>query len=298
MGYDLDSGSERLIQSHAKAIDLHPDFDLIGAVEVSSVLREVFTKKYHKPAYVDLQTALADLTPDLFIVAVPTMFHFSIVNEIIRLARPVAILCEKPLSYDLDEARLMIKLCEDAGIKLIVNYIRRSEPGALQIKRDLSSGKIQGPIKGVCYYSKGFLHNGSHFFNLLQFWLGDVKSYKVLNKGQKLDTNDAEPDIFVSFNNGDVIFLSTWDDTYSDHSIEFVSPSGKLSYQKGGSFINWFNLEGGVERLEIIPNEIYKYQWNVLNNLSKMLSGHKDFFLCDGCEALGTLIVMNKIINE
>lgn len=297
MGYDLNSHNEDLIQSHAKAIDLHPDFDLLGAVDISPKLREIFKLMYKKPSYTDLATALKDLSPELVVIAVPTKFHFSIIKEVIRISKPVAILCEKPLSYDVREAQLITKLCEENEIMLIVNYIRLSDPGAIEVKRALSSGKIKMPVKGVCYYSKGFLHNGSHFFNLLEFWLGDLKSFKVLNKGKKLGINDSEPDIFVSFKNGDITFLSTWDDAFCEHSIELMSPSGKLSYQNGGSLISWTDAaKGGAT--EIIPNEIYKYQWNVLNNLSKMLSGSKDFFLCDGYQALDTLTVMNNIINN
>ena len=40
---------------------------------------------------------------------------------------------------------------------------------------------MRPPIKGVCWYSKGLLNNGSHFINLLEFWLGDYVSNKRLN---------------------------------------------------------------------------------------------------------------------
>ena len=95
--------------------------------------------------------------------------HSLTLKEVLAHSTPKLILCEKPLAYDLDEAGEMVEACESAGVKLFVNYMRRADPGAIEIKARIESGQIATPIKGVAWYSKGFLHNGSHFFNLLEF---------------------------------------------------------------------------------------------------------------------------------
>ena len=44
-----------------------------------------------------------------------------------------------------------------------------------QYKKMFINGEIQGPIKGVAWYSKGIVNNGSHLINLLEYWLGHIK---------------------------------------------------------------------------------------------------------------------------
>ena len=42
MGYDLDCDPNTSVYSHARAISLHPDFELVGAVDLSQLLRSTF----------------------------------------------------------------------------------------------------------------------------------------------------------------------------------------------------------------------------------------------------------------
>jgi predicted dehydrogenase len=302
MRYDLLTLDDTIIQTHTRAIELHPEFELIGAVDPAAELQHFFEYKFKKPAFATVQSALQQLCPDIVVISCPTVYHCSVIKEVINYSKPCLILCEKPLSYSLDEAEEIVKICEQAGIKLIVNYIRRSDVGVIEIKRRIADREIKGPFKGVCYYSKGFLHNGSHFFNLFQFWLGDILNHKILNNGPNLGPNDSEPDLFVSFDYGDIIFLSTWNESFAHHNIELVSQSGKLNYQFGGSLITWqasnIDTVTSINEIEIIPNEIFRYQWNVLDNIAKMLTGKESFSLCNDKEAFQTLKQMNSIINN
>jgi hypothetical protein len=206
------------------------------------------------------------------------------------------------LSYDIHEAETMVKLCKQKNVELIVNYIRRSDVGAIQIKHRIDTQKIQGKFKGTCYYSKGFYHNGSHFLNLLQYWLGKVEGFKLLQTSRKIDEFDAEPDLLISFEKGDIVFFSSWNEHFAFHDIRLVSPSGIILYQNGGELIQHlaFNkLSNTLEELpEVIQSGMRCYQWHVLNNISEMLDCKNSFALCDGNEALETIRVINTIFNS
>ncbi len=219
MGYDLNNLDNEIIYTHVKAINLHEDFELIAAVELSETLRNIFTEKFNKPVFANLEDALNTCHADIYIIACPTKFHFETLVAILNSDSPKVILCEKPLSYDLKEAEEMVTLCENKNVKLIVNYIRRSDIGAIEVKQRINSGKIKPPFKGTCYYSKGFYHNGSHFLNLLQFWLGKVIDSKLLNTGLIINEYDSEPELLVSFEKGDIVFFSTWDNNFAFHEI-------------------------------------------------------------------------------
>lgn len=305
MEYDLNISVDEAVFTHTRAFSIHPEFELLGAVDPSAEKRSMFTQKYAKPAFVDITEALQCTNPQIVVIASPTDYHKAILEEVLNFSKPLAILCEKPLAYNISDARLMVELCEQKGVSLFVNYVRRSEPGSIEVCNRIKKGLIETPIKGIVWYTKGFLHNGSHFFNLLEFWLGTYHRSTIISEGRIWQGIDSEPDVFVEFENGSITFLSAWEESFSHYTIELLSPSGRLRYENGGEYIEWQNInldsrfpDYSVLRYppEIIPNSMYKYQWHVADQLAKALSGQAAS-ICIGGEALTTLEYMNQIVN-
>lgn len=305
MGYDLEHAPNERIYSHARAFSQHPDFKLLAAVDPDAERRAVFTTAYEAPAYEDLAFALTEHQPNLIVVAASTQFHNEILHVALSQGCPDIILCEKPLSYDIDEARQMVQHCRDKGIQLYVNYMRRSDPGVIEVKRYIDEGIIATPIKGVAWYSKGFIHNGSHFFNLLEYWLGPVKDSDVLEHGRLWGGVDPEPDVRVKFEKGIVVFLSAWEEAFSHYTVELVSPSGRMRYEQEGGLIQWQPVQDDpvfkgysilASQAEIIPNGMAHFQYNVADQLARVIRG-ESAHTCSGVEALYTLENMNLIIE-
>lgn len=305
MGYDLELDPATVIYSHCRAFSLHPAFELIGAVDPSAAQRELFELHYGKPAYANIESALKVGAASIVIIASPTVKHSETLNMVLH-TKPKFILCEKPLAYDLVEARNMVEACENAGVKLFVNYMRRADAGAIEVKKRIEDGAISLPIKGVAWYSKGFLHNGSHFFNLLEFWLGSFVKVKVLDSGRLWDNHDPEPDVQVEFERGKVVFQAAWEEAFSHYTIELLSPSGRLRYERGGESIAWQSTYpdpniSGYEVLrpasEMINNGMNRYQWHVADQIADALAD-RSHNLCTGRQALETLEAMHQIINQ
>ena len=306
MGYDLALDPATAVYSHARAFSLHPAFELLGAVDPSATQRVLFESHYGQPTYSDTENALKENAASVVVIASPTVEHCGVLSTVLLHSKPKAILCEKPLAYDLAEARKMIETCEDAGVELFVNYIRRADPGAIEVKCRIESNAIAAPIKGVAWYSKGFLHNGSHFFNLLEFWLGSFVKAKVLDSGRLWENHDPEPDVQVEFERGKVVFQAAWEEAYSHHTIELLSPSGRLRYEQGGKYIAWQSAHSdpnfsGYKALkvepEIIANGMNRYQGHVADQLADAFAG-KPHNLCTGRQALETLEAMHQVINR
>lgn len=306
MGYDMALAPETFVYSHARALSLHPAFNLVGAVDSGMVERSAFQDVYHAPAYSTIEQALAAHDVDLVVVATPTMTHHDLVHKILDCQVPKAILCEKPLAYSLEESQEMLSLCAEKKVHLYVNYMRRSEPGALEVKRRIDCGEISGRLKGLVWYSKGFLHNASHFFNLLQYWLGEVKSFSLINAGRSLPHDDAEPDVRVVFEKGDIVFLAAKDENFSHNTIELIAANGRLRYESGGQRIEWNAVATGAnlksytflaEHAEEIPSKLHRYQWHVMEELAIALK-NQSAHLCDGVQAFKTINDMHSIIRS
>ncbi len=297
VGYDFDAADPEVISTHAKAFASHPEFDLAGGVDPDAAARKRFSGRYGGWTGSDLVEGLSTLKPDVVVIASPTRYHAESIRLALLHAKPKLILCEKPLAYTLEEAETMVAACRQAGCQLYVNYLRRVEPGVLEIKRRLHDGRIAVPLKGVLWYSKGLLHNGSHFSNLLEFWLGPVESFRVINSGRPWGDEDIEPDFQVKFATGEVSFLAAKGENFSHHEVHLVASNGCLRYEQGGAKILWQGADTDPDFPEytvlalpgeMIPTESHKLQWHVGNNVGACLRG-KPSSLCTGEDALQTL---------
>ena len=305
MGYDASLEPSQFVYSHARAFSQHPSFRLVAGVDTLERLRDAFTQAYGVPAFAQLRGALVAHKPHIVVIAVPTAAHHDVLLEVLNTAKPEIILCEKPLAYDVAEARRMVRACDDSNVSLYVNYMRRSTPGAIEVKRRLASGAIASPIKGFAWYTKGFLHNASHSFNLLEDWLGEVRSFVVLDRGRDVANADAEPDVRVSFKLGTVVFQAAWEEAYSHNGIELLSPCGRLRYESGGECVLWDaahahplftgyrTIAGTVEAIE---SGMQRYQWHVADQLAMVVAGDPQARLCSATAALTTLVKMKEIL--
>lgn len=304
MGYDAGLDPARHVFSHARALSTHPAFYLAGATDPSPDRRNEFEKKYEASTFQDAQILLQSIKPDVVVIASPTGTHGSVLRDVLRWSSPRMILCEKPLSCAVEEAREMVRLCGERGIPLYVNYPRRSDPGPLEIARRIRSGEIALPVKGVAWYSKGIYNNGSHMINLLEMWLGPhLGASRVPGI---LEGNDPEPDGFVTFQGGSVALLSAREEDYSHYAIELISPSGRLRYERGGELISWEAAEPDplfppsrrlADAPEIIPNGRDAYQRHVAVEMAAALDG-KPSSLCTGLQALQTLECIHTLLES
>ncbi|SDH62333.1 Gfo/Idh/MocA family protein [Propionivibrio dicarboxylicus] len=302
MTSDIGLDPEQYIWSHARAFFAHPAFSLLAGVDPSPTSRAAFEEAYRRPSYATAAEALSAHRPDIVVIAVPTVNHLQALQETLAASRPMAVLCEKPLSYRFDEAVAMTDTCRQANVRLFVNYVRRADPAVREIKQRLNSGQIAQPLKGVVWYSKGLFNNGSHFFDLMQYWLGEMRTYEIVNSGRLLG-NDPEPDFMAVFGGGQIQFLSAREEDYSHYTIELVSPSGRLRYDQGGSKVVWQSAIASPESPaykvldsaeDEIRNDLNRAQWNIADQMANALCGNKSD-ICSGDEALSTIQHLTSI---
>ena len=306
MGYDFDSATETLALTHARAFHEHPEFILSGGVDTDSGKRERFSARYNAPAFQDFDSAITALHPDIVVVATPTADHRKTIDAVLARYRPRAILCEKPLAYEFEDAAAIVAACLAKGSALYVNYMRNSEPGALEVKQRLSDGRIELPVKGVVWYSKGVFNNGSHFLNLLQSWLGDVLEVRVNNPGRFWEGVDPEPDFQVKFSGGLVSFLAAKEENFSHYTVELVGANGRLRYEQAGASIIWQQAVSDpvcagytiLDKSEIVIKTDYgRSLWHVADQLAATLK-NMPAEICSGDDALLTIKILNAITKN
>lgn len=307
MGYDLGLPESTTVLSHARALSLHDNFNLIAAVEPCANKRSVFEQYYSLPAFDSLKQLQkkSDASFDLFIIATPTDFHSEVLDEILKHFTPKLIICEKPFMLDKHQAEEAIAQCNAANCKLLINYIRRSEPGTKRCSELIHTGKLGAIEKAVVWYSKGLKHNGSHFVDLLNQWLGDFQSARVI-RAELLGNDDIASDALLQWGNTAVYLISRKEQNYSYYSIELDGTKGRLNYDDGGLDISWRSVASNpnfsnYQRLSnkriTIPNDMLRYQLHAVDDWFQLLS-NRPFLSCRGEEGLLTQHIVESLSDQ
>ena len=305
MGYDSDSASDSQVRSHARAFIRNSAFGPLAAVEPDAGRRQLFVAKYHSSSYPSLDIALETERPDLVVIATPTISHRDTLNQILAACTPVAILCEKPLAYELEDAEEMVAACSRRGVEMYVNYMRRSDPGVIAVRDMIRRGEIETPIKGVVWYSKGLIHNGSHFVNLIRYWLGEPRQTSKIRPGRFWGDKDPEPDFLIEYGDAQIAYFAAKEESFSHYTVELVAQNGRLRYEEGGATIVWQCLIDDPDspgyrvlnrKRSMLPADLARAQWHVVNHLENALNGRASE-LCTGAEALETLRDIHRVIK-
>lgn len=303
MGYDFHEDNK--ILTHVRAILSHPCFELLCAVDPCQLHRINFQKRYSINAYETINDIPADLHIDVFAVCTPTHLHLESIAEILDRFSPLALLCEKPIFNNYDQANLFFsELKNSSSVKIYVNYIRRSDCSARVISQLIQKEDNNFLVKGSCYYTKGALNNASHFLNLLESWFGPVKLQPLSSFYSCEVEGDFNIDFVANFDNATVVFHSGIESTYSLYQFQLYFSSGILSYTNGGADIFYLPREyiascprPFLKPWQRINSDLTNYQYHVYEELLNALNGRPSW-LSTQSDALATLNALSSLKNH
>lgn len=161
--------------SHAAAYAANPDTELVALCDSDAArLARCAARWRVAQTYSDYAQLLAEVQPEIVSVCVPDALHYAVIAAALRQASVRAVFAEKPLACDLAQASELVSLAAERGVLLAVNYSRRYAPGFAVLKELIADGAI-GSIQAISgYYTKGVAHNGSHWFDLVDYLLGPI----------------------------------------------------------------------------------------------------------------------------
>jgi predicted dehydrogenase len=145
--------------------------------------------------FASLAAALAEVKPDLAIIATPHRWHADLVVSC--LTQSISVLCEKPLAITVAECDRMIEAAQRAARVLAVGHFRRFFPSCQMVRAILGGGLLgevrsfhllegdtySWPAQSGSFFRRvesggGVLIDaGSHTIDLLLWWLGDVAEF-------------------------------------------------------------------------------------------------------------------------
>lgn len=243
----FDAPDSRDILTHAHAYQRNPAFQLMGFYDKDYRRAKAAADKWNVQAYETLDAAMQ--TAEIVSCCVPDPYHRQILEEVAAYT-PGLVIAEKPLAASVEEGE-MLKRVYGNRIPLLLNYSRRFLPEFQSLQRELGQyGKF---LKGMGYYGKGILHNGSHMIDLLRFLLGDVGCHRVLKSEIHDFGEDPSKDVILEIQ-GKPFYMAAIDSRIATiFELDLFFEKVRVRILNGGTLI---------EKHEIKESDTYKGYYN------------------------------------
>lgn len=231
-----DDPKRKEIWTHAGAYLALCDVMLAAGADSDPEKRRRFLERsVRSRAYSDYRDMFAAGPLDIVSVCTPTALHYDMVLAAVR-AGVRAIFCEKPLASTPEQAAEMVETCQAAGVVLAVNHTRRWEPIYVHAKRLLAEGAI-GRIEAIVGYYPGKVFTmGTHLFDLMRFFGGDVQWVCGQSPDRQLAL-DEEGSLSgqVRFSSGATgSIIAGWDRTNHVFELDLFGSEGRLRLSGDG----------------------------------------------------------------
>ena len=190
-------GCGRIAARHAKLLG---NGDIAGArlsavCDVAGERARQYGERFGVPAFDDPERLFAHPNIDVVSILTPSGLHVSHTVAAARAGKHVVV--EKPMALRLEDADVMIRACDEAGVKLFVIKQNRFNVPVVKLREALESGRfgrlVLGTVRvrwcrnqsyydtekwrGTWRFDGGVLANqASHHIDLLEWMMGDIDS--------------------------------------------------------------------------------------------------------------------------
>ena len=266
-------GAGQMGQKHAGLIDAHDACALVGICDADGG-RKPAAEALGTSFYQDAEELLDREKPEGVIIATPNALHSPIAEVCAR--RSVHMLIEKPIAETLEEARRIVALEEEHGVRILVGHHRRHNPLVQQARAIIGGGELGQLVavsmvwtllKPADYYDVEWrcrrpgggpaLINLIHEFDLLRFLCGEVTHIyaQTSSAARKLDVEDSIS-ASLSFENGAVGTLLASDATPAPWSYEITTGENPHYFRANE---NCYHFMGTLGSLAFPRMELWRY---------------------------------------
>jgi len=252
--------------SHMEGIIMSQNVVAHAVVETSEEQKASIARDWeHVKVYQSLRE-VPRASCEVVVICSPTINHHECIFDAIE-RKPLAILVEKPLCFELNQAENIFRLSQSSGVPIYVNFNRRMDKRFNELSKIVS----KKPISIDVDYTNGINNYGSHFIDLIIHWYGRCLSVKQIGK---FDSNatDPNPSFILQIENGLVVHFNGFSEIdYDLLDMNIWYKSGVVRLRAGGANIT-------VESPEL---DLYYENYAHLNTVSNsvgLVSGFREFY--------------------
>lgn len=259
--------------------------ELVAVCDMDRARADAAAAQFGVPAYCDLGELLARERLDLLSVATAGRenggHHYGPTMQ--ALEADVNVLCEKPLSNDLEEAKRMVRAAAERHRYLAVDLNHRFTPATRLAKARVDAGElgqllfvnmnlwIRNPNESAPYFHLRALH--SHSVDVMRHFGGDVarvQAFFAKGPGRQTWSNAS---INMQFAGGCLGHLTGSYDMTANHSIERTEvggSQGRLVIDNSTVDLHWYphgsreevhirNAGGMLSFAETLPARLHRF---------------------------------------
>ena len=321
-------GCGRISYKHINAINKIENAELVAVCDLKKERAKKKGEENNIPWYTDYHKMLENEDVDIVNILVESGKHAEVFKDMVKYKKHIIV--EKPMALTLSDADEMIRISDEAGIKLFVVKQNRFNAPVQLLRRALEEGRFGKLILGTvrirwhrdqAYYDQDywrgtwkydggvFTNQASHHLDLIEWMMGDVES--VFAKSDtflhKIEVEDTGVALF-RFTNG---ALGTFEATTCTNpvdlegSISILGENGTVEI--GGFAVNEMKVWNFKDKKDYdqeafnssyIPKNVYGYGHelyirNVLEAIENNTRG-----LVEGIEGRRSLELINAIYES
>jgi len=242
--------------------------NVVAVADASEAIRQLREQEWNVRAYASADELLAQEDVQAVSICTPNAYHAP--ATIAALTRGIHVLCEKPLSLDLDACDAMIEAARQSGAVLQTGHHLRSSPLARTARRLIDEGRIgrvtfmrlrqahdwggaeqvRGAFGSLAASGGGtLLDNGCHMMDLARYFGGDVRSIHARMATLKFDIEVEDTSVAtLDFESGALASVeNAWTATGWEESFHVYGTQGALecSNRLGKARLRFLNRETG-----------------------------------------------------
>ncbi|MBT5399290.1 Gfo/Idh/MocA family oxidoreductase [bacterium] len=273
------------ICTHAAAYDAHPDTHLVSLCDINEKhLKSAMEYWNVNQGYNDWSKLLIESDPDIVSICTPASTHYDIAVACIQSKSVKGVLLEKPVSETIEQAEELQSMFENSGIKVLINYRRRFLKPLKSLKHLINKKDFGNPILVRGVYTKGLVHNGSHWIDLLRYYFGEPNWLQAENRLQD-ESNDPGLDVVFGFNSGlQAQLLAFKSDHYTVFEMDIFLSDGYIRITEGSDtmyvhkVLNNYPFKGyrALGPAELESHYMYNWMSEVVNNLVDSVNSGAD----------------------
>ncbi len=225
--------------SHADAYLASNSTSLVALCDSSQARLDQLSTRFSDVATcTSIDECLETHQPEIVSIATPDETHFEMAMKVCAFPGVRGVLLEKPIALTSFEGHQVVAIAKANNVRLAVNYSRRYTKRFQFIAEQIKAG-VLGDIQAVLgLYTKGILHNGSHWIDLLDMFGFQVK--RVVAHVSVVDEKlGPTPHVTFQLAHGTASLAGCDERNFTVFEMDIVGTLGRVRITDGGFSVDW-----------------------------------------------------------
>lgn len=166
-------------QNHLNAWAEIPEAAMVAVCDMNPAKVQAAAQKFGAKAYTDPEEMILKEKPDFVDVVTNVETHKPLVELAAR--HKTHVICQKPMTETLEDARAMVEACKQAGVTFMVHENFRWQSPLRKVKKVIDSGEIGRPFFGHASFRSSYdpYQNQPYLRTQARFLIQDVGVHMI-----------------------------------------------------------------------------------------------------------------------